>query len=77
MARNYVRKKLNHFEIRRVLSRSPQHGMVVMQQLREPYVIDGVPVGYFCIDRNHILLPKKRRGEEFVVHYTLMHEAIL
>lgn len=48
-----------------------------MRPLREPYLIAGVPSGCFVIEENALLLPKKRHGEKFIVHYTVVLKAIL
>ena len=74
--KNYMKKKLGHFQIHRVISRSERGGDVLMRAIREPFVIDGVPEGHYVPLADGLLLPKRRRGEKFIVHYTTMNEVV-
>jgi hypothetical protein len=49
-------------------------GLGMMQQIPQPYTICGVPEGRYCLVSDGILLPKRRRGEKFIVKYTQMFE---
>lgn len=74
--KNYTRKKLPHFQVHRVMSRTAKQ-QITLRQIAEPYVISGIPPGYYAMDEDALLLPKRKRGEKFIVHYTVMKEAIL
>lgn len=74
--KNYARKKLPHFQVHRVMSRTAKQ-QITLRQIAEPYVLSGIPPGYFSIERDSLFLPKRKRGEKFIVHYTVMKEAIL
>lgn len=65
------RKKTAHpiHEVVRVLKSTPRGTWAVQEGLREPYVIDGVPEGYFCIVKGRVICPKKR-GETVLVLYS-------
>ena len=69
------RKKTMHpiHEVVRVLKYRDYETGRVMQQLREPYEIDGVPDGYFCVIKGRIVCPKKR-GEKVLVCYSSVFE---
>lgn len=72
---NYTVRKLPHYQVLRVMSRTKQ-GQTIMRELRR--LQDGtVPEGCYVLGSNRLLLPKRKRGEKFVVHYTEVKEAVL
>ena len=73
--KNYVKRKLPYSQVHRVVSLMEKKGLGgMMQQIRQPFIISGVPEGFYCLVADGILLPKKRRGEKFLVMYTQMLE---
>lgn len=74
--KNYTKKKLGYAEVHRVISKRGVDYQV-LRGIREPYVIDGVPEGCFALCKDGILLPKRKRGEKFIVNYTVMMEKVL
>lgn len=68
------RKKTQHsiHEVMRVL-KLIRGAYIVQRQLREPFLIEGVPEGYFCNIKGRIVCPKKR-GEKVLVCYTSVFE---
>lgn len=68
------RKKTAHpiHEVLCVLKQTGQ-GLCAQQRLRKPFVIHGVPDGYFCIVKGRVICPK-RRGEKVLVTYSSVLE---
>lgn len=75
--RNYVKKKLTYVNIHRVVSLRGDKTGIVMRGIVQPYVIDGIPEGFYSPCSDGILLPKRKRGERFIVTHTVMHETEL
>ena len=76
MMKTYVKKKLNYVQIHGVIS-CRVGDCHMMRGLQRPFVIDGVPEGFYSLCEDGILLPKRRKGEKFLVKYTQMHEVEL
>ncbi len=76
MSKVYVTKKLDYVQIHQVIS-AKGNTLSMMRGIQRPFVIDGVPEGHYCPCEDGILLPKRRRGEKFIVKYTVMHETTL
>lgn len=74
--RNYIKKKLDYVHIHQVISQRDGDWQM-LRGIQKPFIIDGVPEGHFSPCENGILLPKRRRGEKFLVKYTVMHEVVL
>jgi hypothetical protein len=66
-----TRKKTAHpiAQVMPVMKGKPDGLLIHQQSLREPYVIDGVPDGFYCLKDGRIICPKKR-GEKVFVRYT-------
>lgn len=80
MKRNYLVKKLSYVHVPQVISVTKWRGgerHEVMRFIPHPYVIDGVPDGCFCLGKDSILLPIRKRGQKFVVRYTILMEKTL
>lgn len=71
-------KKLPNFQVLRVAS-SYKGIMVMMQPIRGDLLKDckEVPLGLYVIGAGGLYLPKKRRGERFLVQFTELREAEL
>lgn len=70
-------KVLRLFPVAAMLQRSWLAGVTGFDELPFLYVLSDIPPGYFSIEGDSLFLPKRKRGERFVVHYTVMKEAIL
>lgn len=75
--RNYIRKKLNYAQIISVMSVQRNMCGRSLQGIRQPYVVSGIPEGFYSLEPNAILLPKRKRGEKFIVMHTVTEETIL
>lgn len=56
-------------DVCRVLKQKGREDYRIMQQLRRPFEIDGVPYGYFYVANGRVYCPKKR-GERVLVTYS-------
>ena len=78
MTKPYITKNLPNFQILRVMSRTTE--MQTDMKLVNILGLNGqdLPRGCFgIIDGSTLALPKRNRGEQYIVLYTTVHEAIL
>jgi len=73
-----TRKKTVHpiAQVLTVIKGKPGDLLVHQQFLREPYVVDGVPDGYFYLKDGRVICPKKRGEKVFVRYTSVFMEAI-
>ena len=73
-----TRKKTVHpiAHVLSVMKGKPDDLLVHQQALREPYVVDGVPDGYFYLKDGRVICPKKRGEKVFVRYTSVFMEAI-
>lgn len=74
--KNYVHRKLSNFQILTVTSKL-KNQQELMRPLHRPYDFAGVPEGHFVVVQDGLLLPKKRRGEQYIVNYTVVQRTVL
>lgn len=75
--KRYTSKRLDACEVHAVVRRGSAEFPTHLRPVRNRLLVEDPSRMAFCFDGKHIHLPRKKRGDKYIIRYTEMKQVVL